>query len=121
MLYSLYQEKSLCIGVLNKKSAVNKINFFTTLLFRMFEDQELKIIREPVLLQNSNGSWCCDICGHEEVQKEEVITHRIQHYFIENSKQCPICHKTFTQSSSLKSHLNIHTGIKKFRYYIMLL
>lgn len=64
-------------------------------------------------VQNSSGLWCCDLCSHEEVSKDEIKTHRILHFAEDH--QCPICQKSFNSSTSLRNHLTVHTGIKKYR------
>jgi len=66
------------------------------------------------LERRPNGNWFCDICGHEEELKEDILTHRILHLSDDHSKQCPICEKKFSSLTSLRNHLTVHTGIKKF-------
>lgn len=76
-------------------------------------------ITEPLtnFQQNADGNWLCDICGHGEKQKEDLLMHRILHFSNEHPRQCPICKKTFASPTSLRNHLTaVHTGIKKFRY-----
>ena len=74
-------------------------------------------ITEPPsgLQRKPNGNWYCDICGHEEAQRDDLLTHRILHLSNEHSKECPICHKTFSTPTSLRNHLTVHTGVKRFR------
>lgn len=75
-------------------------------------------ITEPLtnFQQNADGNWLCDICGHGEKQKEDLLMHRILHFSNEHPRQCPICKKTFASPTSLRNHLTaVHTGIKKFR------
>lgn len=65
--------------------------------------------------QNAKGYYCCDLCSTEELTLDDIRTHRILHFANDHSKQCPICQKSFNSSTTLKNHLTVHTGIKKYR------
>ena len=65
--------------------------------------------------QTPDGKWYCDVCSCVQENKDDLLTHRILHLSNERSKECPLCKKTFSSATTLRNHLTVHTGIKKYR------
>lgn len=96
-------------------SSVSDENLYKTEVPGKIFKVDSAVTEPPAGLQKKqNGNWCCDICGHEEILKDDLLTHRILHLSDDHSKQCPICEKKFSSLTSLRNHLTVHTGIKKF-------
>ena len=53
----------------------------------------------------------CDVCNQSFTQKSTVKTHMLVHTGRKNF-QCEVCEKKFLQKSHLKQHMLIHTKVK---------
>ena len=58
----------------------------------------------------------CDVCLRRFFKKSSFDLHRATHF--EAALSCQFCLKKFKDSTGLKRHEKIHTGIKKFRCHL---
>ena len=56
----------------------------------------------------------CQICGKSFTQKSSVITH-IQTHMGKKPYNCEVCGKSFSRNSDLAKHIRIHTGEKPYQ------
>ena len=58
----------------------------------------------------------CDVCLRRFFKKSSFDLHRATHF--EAALSCQFCSKKFKDSTGLKRHEKIHTGVKKFRCHL---
>lgn len=56
----------------------------------------------------------CDICGRRFLRRPMLRKHIRAHKGLAKTYKCSYCDKSLTSSSSLKDHLNIHTGKRPY-------